>query len=74
MSKKRKLYKILFKEVIVLSTIPGKYAGNRPGKIFGRLNCKSGMRMKGENRVFFRCWDDAIEAGYRPCKKCKPTR
>ncbi|MBI2035718.1 MAG: hypothetical protein HYT12_03495 [Candidatus Liptonbacteria bacterium] len=50
----------------------GKYAGWAPGKIFGLLSCKSGMRMKKENRVFFHNWDDAIACGYRPCKNCKP--
>ena len=55
------------------SEVPGNYAGWRPRKIFGRLDCKSGMRMKRENRVFFLSWDDAVAAGYRPCKNCKPT-
>ena len=55
------------------SDIPGNYAGGRPGKIFGRLDCKSSRRMKKENRVFFLTWQDAIDAGYRPCKNCKPT-
>lgn len=65
-------YKILTKDGFVESDIPGKYAGWKPGKIFGRLDCKSGMRMKKENRVFFQGWEDAIACGYRPCKKCKP--
>ncbi|MDO8515981.1 MAG: Ada metal-binding domain-containing protein [bacterium] len=53
--------------------MPGRYAGWRPGKIFGRLDCRSSMRMKKENRVFFANWSGAIALGYRPCKKCKPT-
>jgi len=68
-----KIYHVLKDGKIVASTVPGKYAGWRPGKIFGRLDCKSGMRMKKENRVFFLSWDDAIAAGYRPCKNCGPT-
>jgi len=67
-----KKYKVLKGGKIIESDVPGKYAGWKPGKIFGRLDCKSGMRMKKENRVFFLTWDDAIAAGYRPCKKCKP--
>lgn len=56
------------------SFAPGRYAGWRPGKIFGRLDCRSGQRlMSKKNRVFFLDWQDAIEAGYRPCKKCVPT-
>jgi methylphosphotriester-DNA--protein-cysteine methyltransferase len=69
----KKTYKILKNGVIIKSSVPGRYGGWRPGKIFGRLDCKSGMRMKKENRVFFHTWQDAIDAGYRPCKNCKPT-
>lgn len=68
----KKLYKILKNGKIILSATPGKYAGWRPGKIFGTLVCKSGKRMKKENRVFFHSLEDAINQGYRPCKKCKP--
>jgi methylphosphotriester-DNA--protein-cysteine methyltransferase len=65
-------YKVLKNGQITESTIPGAYAGWKSGKIFGRLDCTSGMRMDKHNRVFFLTWDDAIAAGYRPCKKCKP--
>ncbi|MFA5987083.1 MAG: Ada metal-binding domain-containing protein [Candidatus Paceibacterota bacterium] len=68
-----KTYKIIKNGRTVISKIPGKYAGWKRGKIFGRLDCKSGMKMKTENRVFFLTWEDAIFAGYRPCKKCKPV-
>jgi len=68
-----KRYKIIKNGITIESNVPSRYAGWRPGKIFGRLDCKSGMRMKKKNRVFFLTWDDAIAEGYRPCKKCKPT-
>lgn len=68
----KKLYKILKGNEIFLSEIPGKFAGYKVGKIFGTLDCKSGMRMKKENRVFFHSMEDAINLGYRPCKNCKP--
>jgi methylphosphotriester-DNA--protein-cysteine methyltransferase len=45
-------------------------AGNQRLKIYGRLNCFSGKRMKNENRVFFRDEEEAVEAGYRPCGHC----
>jgi DNA/RNA endonuclease YhcR with UshA esterase domain len=41
-------------------------------KIYGTLNCKSGKRMKVENRIFFADEQDAINAGYRPCGHCMP--
>ncbi|MDO8558550.1 MAG: Ada metal-binding domain-containing protein [bacterium] len=67
------MHKVLKGGKIVESRIPGRYAGNKPRKIFGRLDCLSGKRMmKPKNRVFFLTWQDAVEAGYRPCKNCRP--
>lgn len=45
-------------------------AGNRKLKIYGRLHCASGKRMKRENRVFFASAEEAGEAGFRPCGHC----
>ena len=67
-----KLYRILKNRKITTSPIPGKYAGYKRGKIFGRLDCISGMRMKKENRVFFHTIEDAVSQDYRPCKNCRP--
>lgn len=46
------------------------HAGNAQLKIFGKLNCKSGKRMKKENRVFFKNRDEAFSLGFRPCGHC----
>lgn len=70
---KKKVYLVLKNNQIINSFKPGKYAGIKTYKIFGRLNCGTGMSAKKENRVFFLTWADAIEAGYRPCKNCRPT-
>jgi methylphosphotriester-DNA--protein-cysteine methyltransferase len=51
-----------------------QFAGNRRLKIYGRLDCWSGKRMKKENRVFFRNEKEAIELGYRPCGHCMKKR
>jgi methylphosphotriester-DNA--protein-cysteine methyltransferase len=67
-----KRYKIFKEGKIIESQIPGRFAGIKTMKIFGRLDCKSGMRAKKENRIFFHDWNDAIAAGYRPCRLCKP--
>jgi methylphosphotriester-DNA--protein-cysteine methyltransferase len=47
-----------------------QFAGNSKLKIYGRLNCHSGKRMKKENRVFFTSEAEAISLGFRPCKNC----
>lgn len=55
----------------------GALGGHRKLKIYGRLDCPSAARWiaKGHyagQRVFFRNAEDAVAAGYRPCKVCKP--
>ncbi|MFV0411376.1 MAG: Ada metal-binding domain-containing protein [Paracoccus sp. (in: a-proteobacteria)] len=49
------------------------FGGNKKLKIYGLLNCKSGKRMKRENRVFFSTEKEAIENGFRPCGHCMKT-
>lgn len=68
-----KIYCVIKNGKKIKSYVPGKYAGWKKGKIFGRLDCKSVKKTKKENRVFFLSWKDAINFGYRLCKKCKPT-
>ncbi|OPB84830.1 Ada metal-binding domain-containing protein [Elizabethkingia ursingii] len=47
-----------------------RFGGNARLKIYGTLSCKSGKRMKRENRVFFSSENEAIENTYRPCGHC----
>ncbi|MFT4755076.1 MAG: methylphosphotriester-DNA--protein-cysteine methyltransferase [Salibacteraceae bacterium] len=47
-----------------------QYGGNKKLKIYGKLDCSSGKRMKKMNRVFFSTIDDAIQNGFRPCGHC----
>jgi methylphosphotriester-DNA--protein-cysteine methyltransferase len=44
--------------------------GNKKLKIYGRLDCRAGKRMKVENRVFFENETEAKNLGYRPCAIC----
>ena len=46
------------------------FAGYKIGKIYGRLSCASGKRMKTKNRVFFQSEEEAAQNGYRPCGHC----
>ena len=48
--------------------------GNRNLKIYGRLNCASGKRMKRKNRVFFADKNEAQQHGYRPCGHCMKVK
>ena len=47
-----------------------QFGGNARLKIYGTLDCKSGKRMKRDNRVFFKSASEAINDGYRPCGNC----
>ena len=44
--------------------------GNIPMKIYGTLQCKSGKRLKKQNRIFFKSENEAEQNGYRPCGHC----
>lgn len=46
------------------------FGGNARLKIFGRLNCRSGKRMKKVNRVFFKSIEEALNQNFRPCGHC----
>ena len=49
------------------------FGGNKKLRIYGRLSCKSGKRMKQENRVFFGSEQEAIKNQFRPCGHCMKT-
>ncbi|MCB0352980.1 MAG: hypothetical protein KDD64_05620 [Bdellovibrionales bacterium] len=44
--------------------------GHKGLHIYGTLSCKSGKRMKVENRVFFANEQEAQDLGFRPCGNC----
>jgi methylphosphotriester-DNA--protein-cysteine methyltransferase len=46
------------------------YGGNKNLKIYGTLSCKSGKRMKRENRVFFSTEKEALKKDFHPCGNC----
>ncbi|MEP6595813.1 MAG: Ada metal-binding domain-containing protein [Ginsengibacter sp.] len=51
-----------------------RFGGNEKLKIYGTLQCKSGKRMKKENRLFFRSENEAIKNGFRPCGHCMKNK
>ncbi|MCZ4123458.1 Ada metal-binding domain-containing protein [Streptomyces sp. H39-S7] len=59
------------------STVPGALGGHRRGRLYGRLDCPSALRVIARggyvrDRVFFRDEATAVAAGYRPCAVCLP--
>jgi O-6-methylguanine DNA methyltransferase len=49
-----------------------RYIGSRTTKIACFPTCKDAKRIREENRVPFRAAGEAVEKGFRPCRRCKP--
>ena len=49
-----------------------KYVASKNSNVFHSPDCSSAKRIKPENLVGYRSRDEAINAGKRPCKRCKP--
>lgn len=49
-----------------------RYIGSRTTKIACFPTCKDAKRIREENRVPFRGAGEAVEKGFRPCRRCKP--
>jgi micrococcal nuclease len=49
-----------------------KYIGNSNSQKFHRPDCQWAQKIAPRNRVEFGRREDAIKAGYQPCKTCKP--
>lgn len=49
-----------------------KYVASRNSDVFHSPGCSSTKRIKPENLVGYSSREDAIKAGKRPCKRCKP--
>jgi methylphosphotriester-DNA--protein-cysteine methyltransferase len=67
------IYHIQTKQTQLIALIKqGKiqFGGNKNLKIYGLLSCKSGKRIKRQNRVFFVDEHEALGFGYRPCGNC----
>ena len=46
------------------------YIGNSKSYVFHRQNCR--YLPHESNRLYFDSRKEAIDAGYRPCRKCRP--
>ena len=48
------------------------YIGNRNTRVFHIPSCPSVADMKEKNKTPFAAREDAVAAGYRPCRRCNP--
>jgi methylated-DNA-[protein]-cysteine S-methyltransferase len=50
-----------------------RYIGSKTTHIFCFPTCSDCRRIRDDNRVPFRDADDALESGFRPCRRCQPV-
>ncbi len=48
------------------------YIGNRRSEIFHRPGCRSGKKTPRKHRIQWQSRWQALEQGYRPCRRCQP--
>ncbi len=54
------------------TVLASSYVGNANSRKFHYADCSTLKKMNPANRVDFNSRDEAINAGYIPCKRCKP--
>ena len=70
-----KKFLALIVAAVVLMTanvLASNYVGNANSKKFHYSDCSAAQRIKPSNRVEFSSREEAVSAGYVPCKKCSP--
>jgi hypothetical protein len=50
----------------------GKFVGSITSKKYHRLDCRYALKIKPDNRVYFKSREDAEGQSYLPCKVCSP--
>ncbi len=63
---------VLVLTVSFASVLAASYVGNANSGKFHFADCSSVNKMNPANRVNFNTRDEAIAAGYVPCKRCNP--
>ena len=58
--------------VVYASIQDDPYVGNKNSKKFHHSWCSSVADIKEKNKVTFRSREEAVSAGYKPCKRCNP--
>ena len=58
--------------IMTATALASSYVGNANSRKFHFANCSTLKKMNPSNRVDFNSRDEAINAGYIPCKCCKP--
>lgn len=70
----KKFLALVIAAVVLMTAqvLASNYVGNANSKKFHYTDCSAAQKMNPSNRVEFNSRDEAINAGYIPCKKCSP--
>lgn len=63
---------VIFSIVCLSFAVDYKYVGSVKSNKYHYPMCKWAQKIKPENLVTFKSAKEALEAGYIPCKVCKP--
>ena len=63
---------IIFMTTAFATVLASSYVGNANSKKFHYADCSMVGKMNPANKVFMNTRDEAINAGYVPCKRCNP--
>ena len=63
---------IFFLTAAFASVLASSYVGNAKTKKFHYADCSMVGKMNPANKVYMNTRDEAINAGYVPCKRCNP--
>jgi len=69
---KRALIAVFCILLFVPSVLAGEFWASKKSNKYHYPDCKWAQKIKPENLVKFKTPEDAIEAGYVPCKVCRP--
>ena len=72
--KRLRILSLAFVFVLVLCTnaLAGTYVGSKNSNKYHYPTCSAAQRIKPQNLVTFNSAKEAREAGYVPCKICRP--
>lgn len=72
--KKRFVYLLSLLLILLMPLVvyAASYVGNKNTRKLHYIKCTYVSRMNNSNKVFFDSLQDAVKAGYVPCKVCSP--
>lgn len=57
---------------MAIINIDSSFLGNLDTKVYHYPSCAWAQKINSENRIWFTDSNEALSAGYKPCKKCNP--